>query len=387
MTNTPGSAGAPREAAGPLILGLVVNPIAGMGGRPGLKGTDGEAILHLAEEAGVLPMAPALALQAMEELLPLRDRLLVLTAGGDMGENACRQAGLDYRVVHGPGAHTTAEDTVLAAKAIREGGARLLLFAGGDGTARDVYRAVGSGFPALGIPAGVKIHSPVYGNSPAQAGRLAALFLGGAPLPLRQEEVLDLDEAALREDRIVTSLYGYLTVPYKATHLQNKKAPSPLGEEAARRAIGLDVADHMKEDVLYLLGPGTTTLAVAQALGLSGSLMGVDVIENRRMIARDVGETRLLELLAGRQAVLVVTPTGGQGFLLGRGNQQLSPRVLREIGPKNLLVLCTEGKLATLGGRPLMVYTGDEALDRDLAGIYRVKSGYGMDLMVRVVRA
>jgi predicted polyphosphate/ATP-dependent NAD kinase len=368
-------------------LGLVVNPIAGMGGRPGLKGTDGDAILHLAEEAGAVPMAPALALQAMEELAPLRDRLLVLTAGGVMGELACRQAGLRCRVVHMPGAHTTAGDTVLAAQAIRDGGARLLLFAGGDGTARDVYRAVGSGFPALGIPAGVKIHSPVYGNSPARAGRLAALFLGGASLPLKQEEVLDLDEAALREDRIVTSLYGYLTVPYKATHLQNKKAPSPLGEEAARRAIGLDVADHMKEDVLYLLGPGTTTLAVAQALGLSGSLMGVDVIENRRMIAKDVGETRLLELLAGRKAVLVVTPTGGQGFLLGRGNQQLSPRVLREIGRENLLILCTEGKLAALGGRPLLVYTGDGELDGDLAGIYRVKSGYGMDLMVRVVPA
>lgn len=369
------------------ILGLVVNPIAGMGGRPGLKGTDGAAIQKLAELAGAVHTAPALAMEALRELLPVREQILVLTAGGEMGEDSCREAGIDHQVVYQPAVPTTPGDTRGAAAAIRSLGAALLLFAGGDGTARDVCQAIGSDFPALGIPAGVKIHSPVYGQSPRKSGALARSFAQGDSLSLRREEVLDLDEAALREGRILTSLFGYLTVPFHPSHLQCKKAPSPLGEEAARMAIGLDIADHMEKDVLYVTGPGTTTLAVTAALGLEGTLMGVDVIENRRLAGKDVGESRLLELIFGRKAVLVVAPTGGQGYLLGRGNQQLSPAVLASIGADHLLIVCTEGKLATLSGRPLLVYTGDSKIDRQFEGYYRAKTGYGTDVMVRVARA
>ena len=393
-------------------IGLIINPIAGMGGRVGLKGTDGDDILNKAIMLGASKEAPNMALNALRKLEPIRDELHVLTASGDMGENQCKALGFRHEVVHqtginagrelsktdderglASGVYTDRGDTVAAAAAMAERGAELILFAGGDGTARDICRAVGTRAAVLGIPAGVKIYSPVYGNTPQTAGELAYLYLRNGNLPLKEEEVVDLDEEAVRENRVRTELFGYLKVPYQREYLQNKKAPTPLSEGESRRAIALDVIDHMTEGAYYLIGPGTTAGAVMEELNLPKTLLGVDVIRDRKVVRLDCSEKDLLDILdssdipdlpGGRSAKLVIGPTGGQGYLLGRGNQQISPEVLRRTGRENIVVVSVNSKIIDLQGRPLLVDTGDEIMNRSLEGYYRIKVGYGSDLMYRV---
>ena len=375
-------------------IGLIINPIAGMGGRVGLKGTDGADILNKAILLGASKEAPNMALNALRKLEPIREELHILTASGDMGENQCKALGFRYEVVHqtrrigsGPGLErgvdTDSADTVKAASIMAERGAELILFAGGDGTARDICRAVGTRAAALGIPAGVKIYSPVYGNTPQTAGELAYLYLRGGNLPLKEEEVVDLDEEAVRENRVGTELFGYLRVPYQREYLQNKKAPTPLSEEESRRAIALDVIDHMAEGEYYLVGPGTTAGAVMEELKLAETLLGVDVIRDKKIVKLDCNEKELLNIL-DNSAKLVIGLTGGQGYLLGRGNQQISPEVLRRIGKENIIIVSVNSKIIDLEGRPLLIDTGDESMNRALEGYYRIKVGYGSDIMYRV---
>ena len=387
-------------------IGLVINPIAGMGGRVGLKGTDGADILNKAIQLGALKEAPNTALGALRKLEPLREELRVLTASGDMGENQCGALGFRHEVVYQAGAFTDSGDTEKAARIMAKLGAELILFAGGDGTARDIYRAVGTTPTVLGIPAGVKIYSPVYGNSPRAAGELAYRYLCGENLPLKEEEVVDVDEDAVRGNRVVTKLYGYLKVPFQREYLQNKKAPTPLSEAESRMAIALDVADHMEKGKYYLIGPGTTAGAVMEVLGLPNTLLGIDIVKDKALIKADCGEKDILDILgdeigqredkasyreggvdAGNgegTGKLVIAPTGGQGYLLGRGNQQVSPEVLRRIGKENIIILSVNSKIIDLQGSPLLVDVGDEAMNRKLEGYYRVKVGYGVDIMYRI---
>jgi predicted polyphosphate/ATP-dependent NAD kinase len=376
-------------------IGLIVNPIAGMGGRVGLKGTDGIDILNMAILLGASKEAPNTALSALRKLEPIKEELHVLTVSGDMGESQCKALGFRYEVVHktsedaagqGPegDAHTDNGDTVKAAGIMEERGVELILFAGGDGTARDIYSAVGSRIPVLGIPAGVKIYSPVYGHTPRAAGELAYRYLCGENLPLQEEEVVDVDEEEVRKNRVKTKLYGYLKVPFQREYLQNKKAPTPLDEEESRRAIALDVVDHMREGEYYLIGPGTTTGAVMEVLGLPNTLLGVDVIRDKKLVRKDCSEKDILELLDPCIGKLVITPTGGQGYLLGRGNQQISPAVLEKIGKENIIVISVNSKIIDLKGSPLYIDTGSESMDRKLAGYYRIRVGYGSCIMYNV---
>ncbi|NIV40070.1 MAG: ATP-NAD kinase, partial [Anaerolineae bacterium] len=214
----------------------------------------------------------------------------------------------------------------------------LLLFAGGDGTARDVYHAVGEDIPVLGIPAGVKIHSAVFATNPSSAGELAASYLRGRVAALRAAEVMDVDEEAFREGIVSAKLYGYLKVPFRRRLVQSLKVASGPGERASLEAIAYDVVDRMEDDCLYIIGPGTTTRAIASRLGLNKTLIGVDVVAGGELVASDVNESQLLDLVEGRSAKIVVTPIGGQGCILGRGNQQISPEVIKKVGRDNVIV-------------------------------------------------
>ena len=252
----------------------------------------------------------------------------------------------------------------------------LILLVGGDGTARDIYRAVENRVVALGIPAGVKIHSGVYGNTPELAGELALLYLRDEVLTTKEEEVVDIDEEAFRNNLVRTTLFGYLKVPYKKELLQNKKAPTPLGEEASQRAIALDIIDNMEKDLYYLIGPGTTTRAIMDELNLPNSLLGVDIVKNKELVKLDCNENDIISILGNHKGKLIITPTGGQGYLLGRGNQQISPRVLEKIGKKNIVIIAHNSKIIDLRGNSFLIYTGDETTDKNLEGYYRVKVGY-----------
>ncbi len=365
-------------------IGLIINPVAGLGGKVGLKGTDGEAVLKKAYMMGALPEAPARTLKALTRLLPIRDQLLFLTCGGEMGERILKDLGFHFQCVFSPKKVTDALDTIAAASEMAAQHVELILFAGGDGTARNLCEAVGTDIPVIGIPAGVKIHSPVFGSTPAAAGELARVFLSEKKLPVIEEEVLDIDEEAYRNNQLRTSLYGYLKVPFQPVYLQNKKAPTPLRDADALQAIALDITDHMVRDCYYLIGPGSSLKAVMDTLELPCSLLGVDIIKNRELIESDCSEQEILRIIGDETARLILTPTGGQGYLFGRGNQQISASVLRKIGRENITIIATQGKIAALEGAPLLVDTGDEAMDQTLSGYYRVITGYGTYMMIRV---
>ena len=366
-------------------LGLIVNPVAGMGGRVGLKGSDGEDIIKRAVELGAVKLSPGRAVEVLRRIARIREHVEVITYPGEMGEDEAREAGLQPTVI-GSIAHesTTREDTIEAARAMVNMGVDLILFAGGDGTARDLVEAVDGDIPVLGIPAGVKIHSGVFAINPVDAGELAVLYLEGGSVKLRELEVMDIDEEAFRDNRLSARLYGYLKVPYMEAMVQNTKSGSVTTDEFSLEGIAADIVEEMGTDVLYILGPGTTVRPVAKKLGLSKTLLGVDVILNSELVASDANEERLLELISGREARIIVTVIGGQGFVFGRGNQQISPQVIRSVGVENITIIATPAKLAALQGRPLLVDTGDPEVDEMLSGYAKVVTEYGRRVVYRV---
>jgi predicted polyphosphate/ATP-dependent NAD kinase len=368
------------------LIGLIVNPMAGIGGRVGLKGSDGVEIQQRALALGAQPRAVQRARQALERLAGLDD-VTILTYPAEMGQDAAQACGFRTLVIGQiePG-RTSAEDTRTAAREMAARGVSLLLFAGGDGTARDIAGAIDGRIPVVGIPAGVKIHSAAFARNPDDAGELARLFLTGRIRDLLDAEVMDIDEELLRAGVVSPRLYAYLKVPSGRRLIQGLKAGSPVSERSAMVAIAHYVIDQMEPDCLYILGPGTTTQAIATELGLDKTLIGVDVIENGKLVAADANEARLLELLPGRRAKIVVTPIGGQGCLFGRGNQQISPAVIRQVGRQNILVVSTIQKIHALNGRPLWVDTGDPEVDRLLVGYIRVITGYNDTIIYRIER-
>lgn len=368
-------------------LGLIVNPVAGMGGRVGLKGTDGAECLARARELGAMPLAPVRAGQALRVLLSATDEFSLHTCFGLMGETAAADAGLPFRTIGlSFGTETGPNDTKAAARMMADLGVDLLLFAGGDGTARDIAEAIGERVLCLGIPAGVKIHSAVFATTPLHAGELTLSLIRGRRAAKRLAEVMDIDEEAFRRGEVRSRLFGYLPVPGDKRRLQGLKAGSPKSETALQKAIAADLMEEMDPAALVLIGPGSTTRELKKMLGFEGTLLGVDAVKGGRLVAEDCTEKRLLELIALESAGnvrIVVTPIGGQGFLFGRGNQQFSPEVLRRVGRKGVRIASAPGKLAALGGRPLKVDTGDMELDSELAGYYRVVTGYRESVMVR----
>jgi len=369
-------------------IGLIVNPIAGMGGRVGLKGSDGQDTLRRARQLGATPSAPARALETLMSLASLIDQVEVITYPAEMGEMEARQAGFEPRVIGQiqPDS-TTADDTRRAAEEIAAISADLLLFAGGDGTARDVYQAVGLRIPALGIPAGVKIHSGVYATTPSRAAQLAAMYISGRVKGFGELEVMDIDEEAFRRGRVSARLYGYLKVPLEPRFTQGAKAASSssVHEAAARQSIAEQIVETMKTGCLYIIGSGTTPRAIMERLGLPNTLLGIDAVKDGKLAAADLNEAQLLKIMDGHNTRIIVTPIGGQGYIFGRGNQQLSPEVIKKTGVDNIIVTATPAKLASLQRRPLLVDTGDNQVDEMLRGYKRVVTGYREEMVYKIV--
>jgi predicted polyphosphate/ATP-dependent NAD kinase len=365
-----------------VLVGLVVNPLAGMGGSVGLKGTDGREIFEEAKRRGARPVAGARMSEVLSHL-PRIDGLRFLTAGGSMGEDIIASLPLLFDVVHTSAMEPSPEDTRSACKQFLAKGVRLIVFGGGDGTARDVMDAVGERVPVIGVPSGVKMHSAVFANTPQNAASLIAKYLSQG-LPLRKSEVMDIDEDAFREGRLSARLYGYVMTPYEKGLVQPIKGDYEGGSvEDEKESIAAYVADEVKPGVLYILGPGTTLDAVAKRLGVPKTLLGVDAVLDGEVVAADASEQTLLHLLKSHpRAKIFVTPIGAQGFILGRGNQQISAQVVREAGLENLVVLAAPTKLKET--RVLRVDTGDEELDRKLRGFRNVVVGFRLGTMVRV---
>jgi predicted polyphosphate/ATP-dependent NAD kinase len=365
------------------VLGFIVNPIAGMGGAVGLKGTDGEETLLKALSLGAKPIAPLRADIFLQALEPLKENLTLVVGAGMMGEDEAAKREFSFRVVGERKEETESEDTENLAKAMVNENVDLLVFSGGDGTARDILDAVGSRFPVLGVPTGVKMHSAVFTVDPTAASVIVARYLW-EKLPLKEVEIMDVDEEAFRLGRLSAKLYGYLLAPYEPTLIQGSKMESPVTESELQNQAGLAlyVIEEMKPGMLYVMGPGTTTRTIADLLNEKKTLLGVDVFLNKKLVAADVNESQVLEMTEGKEAFIIVTPIGGQGFIFGRGNLQISPRAVRQIGLDRITVVATKSKLRGL--KSLRVDTGDIELDRQLSRYIRVVTDYREEQMVKV---
>ncbi|WP_019227455.1 ATP-NAD kinase family protein [Sedimentibacter sp. B4] len=369
-------------------IGIIVNPVAGMGGKVGLKGSDGEEILAKAIELGAKPECPDKAVVAISQIKQFEDDTLeIYTYPNEMGENEVRACGLEPIVInHMHSSNTKPEDTIRAAKEMYEIGVDLILFAGGDGTARNIMDAVGDRIAVLGIPGGCKIHSAVYAINPKTAGKLVLKFLQGKVKDLRLSEVMDIDEDAFREGVVNARLYGYMKVPYDTKMVQNLKSGRAAGEEAALDLVSRYIAFNMEKDVLYIMGTGSTVRGVMDKLKLKNTLLGVDLVCNNQVITNDVNENTILSYLDKySKAKIVITVIGGQGYLFGRGNQQISHRVIRKVGLDNILIIATKNKMYSLFGQSLLVDTGDEVLNSELSGYARVIVGYDESVMFKVI--
>jgi predicted polyphosphate/ATP-dependent NAD kinase len=353
-------------------VGVVVNPIAGMGGRVGLKGTDGK--VEAARERGAEPRAPQRARDALAALHGRAPDTELLAFGAPMGAGVASEAGFDPVVVGQPANEdeTTAADTRAAVEAFVERDADLILFVGGDGTATDVAETLGelaADVPVLGVPAGVKVYSSVFAVQPAAAGRVAATFE-----ETESREVSDIDEDAYRDGEVRTRLRGVVEVPV-AEDLQSAKQV----HSGSTGALAEGVAASVEDGVTYVLGPGGTVGRIADELGVDGSPLGVDVYRNGELVVRDGSEDEILSAL-GENNVVYVSPIGGQGFVFGRGNHQISPTVIER---SEVRVVAAPRKLDATG--VLRVDTGDDAVDESLRGWTKVRVGRFEERMVKVV--
>jgi predicted polyphosphate/ATP-dependent NAD kinase len=361
-----------------LRLGLLVNPLAGLGGPTALKGSDGVA--DEARARGGEARAGERARAVLETLGARRDALRLLTWGGAMGADVAEGLGFEVEIAGAAATpETTPEDTEAAVRALVAAGCDLILFAGGDGTARDVVRALdGARQPVLGIPAGVKMHSGVFAVTPEAAARVVAAMLDGALVAFGPAEVRDIDEAGYREGRVRTRHYGELEVPGEPRWVQHTKIGGRESEPLALEEIAAWASEVVAGDPasLWIIGPGSTTAAVMAHLDLPNTLLGVDLVRDGAVVAADVTAADLERAVEPGATRMLVTFIGGQGHLFGRGNQQLSPAVIRAVGRTRIHVVATRTKLAALEGRPLQIDTGDAGLDAELAGHLPVITGF-----------
>ena len=269
--------------------------------------------------------------------------------------------------VHDAAVEPSVEDSRAAVQKFMSASVDLVLFCGGDGTARDICAITGEGTPILGIPAGVKMYSGVFGVTPARTAEILLAYLT-QKIGLASVEILDLDEEKYRRDEWAVRLYMSARTPFEPTYVQAAKAIIAGVEEDA---VKEDIAAHLGEEIdarpeaLLLLGPGSTVQAVGRALHVDKTLLGIDAIVHGKIAGKNLSERQILELLARfGERKLILSPIGAQGFVLGRGNQPLSPAVIRQIGLDNIILIATPAKLART---PLLRFdTGDPALDSDL---------------------
>lgn len=362
-------------------IGLIVNPIAGMGGAVGLKGTDGE-MYEKARELGAEQKTPKRTSDFLDQL-EHRERMLFLVASGRMGADYIRGFGLDFEEVGDIEEETAARDTREIAKEMLARGIDILVFVGGDGTCRDVLDAVGTAVPVIAVPSGVKVFSSAFAVSPGGAADMLDGFIEGSEIT--EQEVLDIDEDAFREDQLASRLYGYLLVPEAEEALQEGKQASSTDTSSVKnkKEIANETIQNFEEDTLYLLGPGTTLKAITDELELPKTLLGIDAVINGVLAGSDLNEADILELLRQYSEVkIIVTPIGGNGFIFGRGSKQFTPEVIKKVGSENVLVVGDKAKVNKLDC--LRVDTGEVEVDELFGRSMEVTVGRSEKMVMEV---
>jgi predicted polyphosphate/ATP-dependent NAD kinase len=361
-------------------LGFIVNPTAGMGGRVGLKGTDG--VLKKAILRGARPVAPRRAIEFLKEL---KDNMTetsveVLTCPGVMGEEEAAAASLPVQVLPMEiGEDTTAEDTKNAVKSMVKARMDLIIFVGGDGTAKDIFDAMQNcgEIPVLGVPSGVKMYSGIFAVNLSDAVDVVLAFAKNQA-EMTEFEIMDADEKAIRSDTFAVKLYGYLKGPFLPMRIQGSKQVSPatVDEGENQTAIARFIIEEMEPEATWILGPGTTVKRVAELLGVEKTLLGVDVYKKGQVLLDVDEKTILKEVEDWQKTWIVLSPIGHQGILLGRGNQQISPEIIESVGKQRIIVAATRSKLQSIDGGVLRVDTGDMKTDRMIKGYIRVATDY-----------
>jgi predicted polyphosphate/ATP-dependent NAD kinase len=367
------------ETHRPFKLGLIINTFAGIGGALALKGSDGIDIRQQALAMGAEKQAQNKTKLALAQLVPFAAQVHLYLAGGEMGEDLAKQLGFSYSIVYQPQQlQTESADSKATAEALMEHAVDLILFAGGDGTARNICEVVGNSVPVLGVPAGCKIHSGVYAITPQAAGRVLTQVVQGEIVSVSDADVMDIDERLFRQGRVKARQFGEMQVPTELQYMQAVK----MGGKESDELVLADIAAHIREvmedhpEHLFVMGSGSTVQYVMDEINIDNTLLGVDLVKNQQSIGRDLTSHELLALTRNQACKLVVTLIGGQGHIFGRGNQQLSPDFLQSLGKENILLVATKNKLAGLSGRPLIVDSGDIAVEQTLSGLIKVITGY-----------
>jgi predicted polyphosphate/ATP-dependent NAD kinase len=369
-------------------LGLIINPVAGIGGKVGLKGSDGKDTVARAIELGACPESGKKTEKAVKEFADMTGRFLLFTCAGAMGQDITDKYQLPAEIMDICSAGDSSEiDTTKAAQDMARLGVDLLLFAGGDGTARNVMDAVGESIPVLGIPTGCKIHSAVYAINPKLAGfAVKKIIDAGKVHRVREAEVMDIDEGLFREGIVNARLYGYMNVPDDRKIMQNLKSGRSISGQASVELLSNCITDGMEKDLLYIIGSGSTMMKVKEKLQIDGTLLGVDLVYGGEMIYKDAAEKQILDALGKYgKAKIIVTVIGGQGYIFGRGNQQISSEVLSRVGKENILIAMSKDKADDMFMKNLYVDTSDEEVNRMLCGYFRVLVGYDQYIMYKAV--
>ena len=360
-------------------LGLVVNPYAGVGGPAGLKGSDRIDTIEIAVNRGVKPKANQRVAEMLAALLPILSNIHIVTASGSMGETVCRDHHVpSLSVVYDTPNNTSASDTQQAAKRIVQENVDLLVFVGGDGTARDIFSVVGTKQTVLGLPAGVKMHSAVFAVTPKAVASVIDSMINHRLVAARMAEVRDIDEAAFSKGQVKTRYFGEMQIPDDQLLVQSVKCSGLLDDEIMLDELSAYILETLEDETLYILGSGGTLRHLKQGMGISEpTLLGVDVWFNGELILADAHEQQLLSLVDHYKRVrIVLSVIGGQGVVLGRGNQQISAALIEKVGVDSLQFISTQTKLLALEGRALTVDSGSDALNKQLAGFHKIICGY-----------
>ncbi len=357
-------------------IGLLANPDAGLGGRLGLKGSDGQA--ELARSKGAEDRSGPRLESMLRHFSSIHrgesSQLEWITSRGRMGTDWIPEELQTETIseVHESSGETSATDTEDAIERLLENGIDILVYSGGDGTTRDIVASLGnsqsSELPIIGVPSGVKMHSGCFASSPKAAAEVLSAWLHG-DLLVSSTEVLDLDEELYRKGKWVVRLYAEAFSPNSPRWMQGSKQ---LIETESEKEIIIGISDHIEDslvsdDRLIIWGSGGTLREIASNIGFELTTLGIDATIGGEQVGTDLDESGILALLDSHvgPTTLLLSPMGGQGFLIGRGNLQLSPAVLGSIGTDNILGVVTPAKLLTV--RALRIETGDVDLDQEFA--------------------
>ena len=367
--------------AATMRIAVVVNPDAGLGGKLGFKGSDGRAAE--ARAAGAEDRAGPRMKLCLEHLVKISQTTIELLAwdgrmGGDWIPSSYTSTGITPEI-------TSAEVT---AEFVKSHEPDLFLYAGGDGTTRDIVEALGDrDTPLVGVPGGVKMHSGCFATTPKAAAEVVWSFVTG-DLMLARTEVMDLDEEVYLKGEWKVRMYGEAFTPASPRWMQGaKEQVQRESEEETLEAMSSHIGNLVEEnpELMIIWGSGGTLRQMCKLLGYESTLLGID-IQHNGVMHKDLNEQGLLEIISQHQGkkLLLLSPMGGQGFLIGRGNLQLSPNVLREIGIENILGIATPAKL--LGLSEVRIDTGEEELDREIRDRKYLKllQGYRTTRVIRV---